>query len=234
MLNKLTTTLIGTFLLLVASPGFAEPASQSGKVAEVINVKSYTYLRLENGVWVATTPLNIAEGDLVKFSGGMEMPNFHSKVLNRTFKSVIFVQNVNLVRQDSEKKPTAEKKPSEHGSVTRNHTGQLQIEAPTAGEIVPLVDGKSIADIFKMSASLKTQTVKLRAKVMKVNQNIMGKNWITLQDGSGDENNNKLLVTSSETVSPGDLVVVSGVLMTDVDLGFGYKYKVLLENASFQ
>ena len=34
-------------------------------------------------------------------------------------------------------------------------------------------------------------------------------------------------------VAPGDLVIVKGTVNTDVDLGYGYEYKVLLEDASF-
>ena len=36
-----------------------------------------------------------------------------------------------------------------------------------------------------------------------------------------------------ESESPGDLVVAKGTVSTDVDLGYGYQYKVLLEEATF-
>jgi hypothetical protein len=68
---------------------------------------------------------------------------------------------------------------------------------------------------------------------MKVSQNIMGKNWITMQDGTGTEPDNRLVATSSELVSPGDLVIASGILKKDIDIGAGYKYKILLEEATF-
>jgi hypothetical protein len=61
----------------------------------------------------------------------------------------------------------------------------------------------------------------------------MGKNWITLRDGTGTEPDNKIIATSSELVSPGDLVIASGTVKTDIDIGAGYKYKVLLEEATF-
>ena len=61
----------------------------------------------------------------------------------------------------------------------------------------------------------------------------MGKNWVTLQDGTGAEPDNKLIATSEELVSPGDLVIASGTLRYDADIGSGYKYKVLLEKAIF-
>ena len=68
---------------------------------------------------------------------------------------------------------------------------------------------------------------------MKVSLNIVGKNWITLQDGTGTAPDNRLIATSSEVVSVGDLVTVKGVVHTNVDLGSGYTYSVLLEEATF-
>ena len=68
---------------------------------------------------------------------------------------------------------------------------------------------------------------------MKVSLDISGKNWITLQDGTGTAPNNKLIATTSEVVAVGDLVTVTGVVHTDVDLGSGYNYSVLLEEAKF-
>ena len=61
----------------------------------------------------------------------------------------------------------------------------------------------------------------------------MGKNWITLQDGTGTEPDDRLMATSKDMVEPGSIVVVKGTVKTDVDLGYGYLYKVLLEDASF-
>lgn len=68
---------------------------------------------------------------------------------------------------------------------------------------------------------------------MKVSTNIMGKNWITLQDGTGIAPNNRLIATSVEVVGIGDLVVAKGVVHTNVDLGSGYNYSVLIEEATF-
>ena len=44
---------------------------------------------------------------------------------------------------------------------------------------------------------------------------------------------NKLLATSQELVKPGDTVVATGIVRTDMDIGSGYKYKVLLEEVTF-
>jgi hypothetical protein len=120
-----------------------------------------------------------------------------------------------------------------HGGELKPYPKSASALPPAAGEIAPLQDGKTIAAVFEQSAGLKGQTISLRAKVIKVNQKIMGKNWITLQDGTGTEPGQKLLATSQEVVAPGTVVVATGVVKTDVDLGYGYEYKVLLEEATF-
>jgi hypothetical protein len=54
-----------------------------------------------------------------------------------------------------------------------------------------------------------------------------------LQDGTGTAPDNRLIATSSEVMSVGDLVTVKGIIHTNVDLGSGYNYKVLIEEATF-
>jgi hypothetical protein len=75
--------------------------------------------------------------------------------------------------------------------------------------------------------------VTVRAKVMKFNENILGKNWVTLQDGTGVSPDNKLIATTLESVNIGDIITAKGIIRTDVDTGADYKYKVLLEDAKF-
>ncbi len=96
--------------------------------------------------------------------------------------------------------------------------------------------GRTVAEVNAGRASLKDKTVTIRATVVKVNANVMGKNWVHLRDGSGSgaDSSNDLLVTSKDEPKVGDVVVAKGVVKTDVDLGSGYAYKVLVENVSFQ
>jgi hypothetical protein len=64
----------------------------------------------------------------------------------------------------------------------------------------------------------------------------MGKNWAHLRDGSGSgsDSTNDLVVTTKQIAKVGDVVTARGVVNTDVDIGMGVKYKVLLEDAAFQ
>ena len=71
----------------------------------------------------------------------------------------------------------------------------------------------------------------VRAKVVKFSPNIMGKNWIHLQDGTGTKGTDDLTVTTATSVKVGDTILVSGVVVINRDFGYGYKYDVIIEDA---
>lgn len=91
---------------------------------------------------------------------------------------------------------------------------------------------KTVAALHQNKASLAGQTIKAQGKVVKVNNNIMGRNFVHVQDGTGDANSNDLLVTSKQTANVGDQVTISGVVTLNRDFGSGYSYPLLIEEAS--
>ena len=93
---------------------------------------------------------------------------------------------------------------------------------------------KSIADLYKEKAELTGKQVTLHGKVVKVNNQIMNRNFLHLQDGSGDPavGTNDLTVTSDSTAAMGDEVTVTGTVVVDLDFGSGYKYPLLVEKAT--
>jgi hypothetical protein len=201
-------------------------------VIEVLTVDNYMYVRLDDpDVWMAIPIQGISIGDQVNFETGMEMRDFYSKQLDRTFDAILFVQKISVVGKDVDvmhsaalRKGVAEK---------REIKKPDSVAAPAPGEITRLAGGKTIAEILAAPDQLNKHTVSLRAKVLKINENINGKNWITLGDGTGTGVSSRLLATSEELVSPGDLVIAKGIVGTDIDIGSGYKYEVLLEQAVF-
>lgn len=84
----------------VQMPSAAAPEaklSQKGKVQSTMDVPQYTYLEVTQNKktrWLAVSKVAVKKGDMVQFDDGMEMTNFHSKSLNRTFPSIYFVQRV--------------------------------------------------------------------------------------------------------------------------------------------
>jgi len=126
---------------------------------------------------------------------------------------------------------------SPHGQGTAMGAGQMH---PTSSAAAPAdmdfsglkvpEGGTSIANLYKNRASLKGKGVKIQAKVVKVSPEIMGTNWIHIQDGTADGKNVDLTVTSHDLPKAGDTVVITGVLAVDKVVGMGMKYPVLLEN----
>lgn len=91
---------------------------------------------------------------------------------------------------------------------------------------------KTVAAINQNKAALSGQKISAQGKVVKVNNGIMGRNFVHVQDGTGDSSSNNLIVTSKQTASVGDQVTVSGVVAVDRDFGSGYMYPLLIEDAS--
>jgi hypothetical protein len=76
----------------------------------------------------------------------------------------------------------------------------------------------------------------VRGQVVKVNTGIMGKNWLHLRDGSGSaaDGSNDILVTTKDIAALGDVVSAKGTVRTEVNLGSGYNYAVLIEDAALR
>jgi hypothetical protein len=205
----------------------------SGTVAESIEVDSYTYLRIDNekgSAWIATTLVWVNEGDKVTFPSGVLMQNFHSTTLDRTFPAIMFVENINLVEAAEADSNTAA--PSE--SLPPGHPAPAAPDLDGAETVPPIEGGTTIVGIYDSYPGNAGQVVSMRAKVLKFSPNIMGSNWVTLQDGTGAAPDNILVAKTGQTVNIGDEVTVQGTIQIDVSLGHGYDYKVLLEDASIE
>ena len=93
----------------------------------------------------------------------------------------------------------------------------------------------TIEEIYGNAAELNGKTVTVRGKVMKVSPRIMGRNWIHLQDGTGnpDQNTHDLVVTTTlEPQADWDIITVEGVLAANKDFGSGYTYDAIVEDAT--
>jgi hypothetical protein len=194
-------------------------SSRSGEVIDKIDAGSYSYLKLKEDdqvYWAAVPTMKIENGEQIFFSEYMEMKNFKSETLDRTFESVLFVNDANKV---------ADKK-----TLQMAHAN-LKPGNETAISVEPLDDGKTIAQIFSEKETLKNKTIKVRGKVVKFNGGIMNRNWIHIQDGTDNEGEYDLLITSNESAKVGDVIIAEGQLSTDKDFGAGYFYPVLVEDA---
>lgn len=216
-----------------AHPGAQEPteaASLSGKVVETMDAGGYTYVCIEkNGrkTWVAVPGMKVAVGRNISFAPGQEMTNFSSKTLNRTFAKIVFSPGPAAAATGA-KDATA-------GAASPGSTGAVVKPAETvAVEKAEGANAYTVAEVYAKKAKLNKKTVLVRGTVVKVSAGIMGKNWIHLQDGSGDpaQGTHNLVFTSQDLSAKGDVVTMSGTLYKNKDFGSGYKYAVIVEQAS--
>lgn len=92
--------------------------------------------------------------------------------------------------------------------------------------------GKSVAELFAEKDQLAGKTVSVRGKVVKALANTMDRNWLHLRDGTGADKTNDLTVTTKDPLpGVGATVLVTGTLAKDKNLGLGYQYEVLIEDA---
>ena len=119
--------------------------------------------------------------------------------------------------------------PAGHGA---QPTAAAAATAPRVTGVKPAEGGYSVAALYEKGKDLAGQEVVVRGQVVKFNGGIMGKNWLHIQDGTGAAPSNDLVVTSAGSAKVGDVVVVRGKLAADKDLGHGYKYAVIIEDAT--
>ena len=90
---------------------------------------------------------------------------------------------------------------------------------------------KTVEALNVEKAKLKGKQVTFKGKVVKVNNNVMKKNFLHVQDGTGKEGTNDIILTSTQTAKEGDMISVVGKVTLDRDFGSGYMYPVIIEDA---
>lgn len=221
--SALVVLLLATAGLTAQAAPSPQAASFRGRVLETRSVEGYTYLRLETAegeIWAAVPTTAAKKGAQVTIGDSTVMRNFQSKTLQKTFDKIVFGQIV-----EAGAKP----------AVARGTTPLDAASEPTlkvAKATGP--DSKTVAEVVMGKATLKDKTVLVRGKVVRISRGILGKNWVHLQDGSGSaaDGSNDILVTTKDDAAIGDTVTAKGTVRTDVTVGPGYAYAVLIEDAA--
>lgn len=208
-----------------ASPSPAQEVALTGRLLERIPASPYCYLRLQTPkgeVWAAIPEVVLEIGAEVTVLNPMPMGNFESKALKRTFPEIFFGTAATVAGATTPPghpgRPTPATEPLK--------VGKIQKAAGT--------NALQVADIWKRKGSLKEKTVTVRGKVIQYTAGILGKNWVHLQDGSGDakKGTHDITLTTQDKVAKGDVVTFQGTVRLKKDFGSGYAYEVLIEEAS--
>ena len=211
--------------------------SLSGKVVETMNSGGYTYLCIEKDgkkTWAAVLEMKVTVGQEISLQPGYEMVDFTSKTLNKTFDRIIFSTGPASGQPVSSQGAVDTK--SFHGKAMGGKDAEVSVDEKIKVEKASGKDAYAVVELYEKSAELDKKNVTVRGKVVKVSSGIMGKNWLHIQDGSGDQKsgNNDLVVTSKDLPTVGDIVTAVGILYKDKDFGSGYKYNVIMEEASIK
>jgi hypothetical protein len=205
-----------------SEPSGAKPGIHKVVVNEVLQAGQYTYLNVSEKrkkTWLAIPSMQLSKGDKISYRDGLEMNDFHSKELNRTFSSVLFLEGVTM---GFEEKESTSMMNNPHASQVKPEKINVSID-PCEGCI-------TIAKLFETRSEYSGKRVKIRGKITKINPEIMGRNWIHIQDGTEYKGNFDLTVTTDAQLSVGDTVTFDGTIALSRDFGYGYSYDVIMEN----
>ena len=235
----MTSGFVVALTLGFGSPRASETAPQetaveeseflSGKVLEVKDVENYTYLRLQTRdgeIWAAIPKTVVQVDAQVTIKNPSPMDGFESPSLHRTFDRIVFG-----TLADADSLSAAHGMAAMHTSMGQQ-PGVAEVDVPKATG----PDARTVAEVAEKTTDLNEHAVTIRGQVVKFTPNVLGKNWLHLRDGSGSaaKGSDDILVVTQDEAKVGEVVLVTGIVRTDRDLGSGYSYRVLIEEARLQ
>jgi len=215
--------------LVLAAPHVAAgaPGSIAGTVLETVDAGGYTYVRLDTGggeIWAAGPKTAVRVGDRVELSPGATMTNFHSDSLDRTFASIQFVSAIRVGGGSDDA--------ARGNALAQAHGGSVPASAERVEPVPRAEGGLTVVELHERKRDLAGKPVSVRGRVVKLNNGILGRNWIHVQDGTGASGTHDLTVTTDAKVRIGDVVLVRGTAAVDRDFGMGYRYDLIVEDAT--
>ena len=160
---------------------------------------------------------------------------------------VVACQRNVVVERETNTPPVLQSSPSEHqaeqpsgnsqqlppGHPSVGDKGAAAAVAITvrAGEIQKVKGGVTIQELYAQKGSIAGKSIQVRGKVVKYNAGILGKNWLHIKDGTGAEGENDLTITTQQEASLNQVIVVSGPVQFNKNIGSGYVFPAIIEDA---
>lgn len=194
--------------------------SHKAIVEEVLQTSKYTYLLLnEKGTtyWIAISKAQVEKGEEIVYTGGLRMHGFQSTELNRVFDNLLLVSSI-----------------SRSGNEQESLFKKLQ-ETPEAVEkekIIPAKGSIKLSDLWSNPEKYNGKHVIVSGRCTKLNLQIMGKNWIHIEDESGSGKD--LTITTQDVLHIGKAGTFEGVIAINKDFGSGYRYELIMEEAKLR
>lgn len=195
-------------------------------VKETIPGDKYLYLKVVEGdteYWAATGKADIRAGETYFYNEALIQNDFKSKELDRVFDTIYLITQLVPESHGSSLQPVEEiAEPPEEALKSGSKKGFHS--SPLAGKATPL----TIAELLKDPGAYEGKVVELTGTCSKINEGILGRNWLHLKDGTADSED--LVMTSNDAVDPGTEITIRAIVNLNRDFGAGYSYAVLLED----
>ncbi|WP_297762904.1 hypothetical protein [uncultured Muriicola sp.] len=194
-------------------------------IKELQPTPKYIYARVQEGeqfYWIATQKQDLEIGKPYLYNESLLKTQFESKEFDRIFDTLFLVTT--LV-------------PKDHGIIEGTFHGSQKSNEKIAviKEVIAKQDSAAIfmgavriADLVNNPGKYEGNEVVISGECVKVNANILDRNWLHLKDGSKDDFD--LIVTSDEQVQKGNKITIRGIVRLNADFGSGYSYPILIEN----
>lgn len=202
-----------------------EAIAHTATVEETMNSGGYTYVRVkenDKSFWIAAPQLELKKGETISFYEQMMMEQFTSRTLKRTFDRILFVSAI--AKGDTLPKI----------AVPVPNTQAPMTDDPPMRELGVAAGRFTVADVHTKARELAGKTIEVKGRIVKISNNIMARNWVHIQDGSGEGPTSKIVFrTIQKGVAVGDEVVAKGILELDKNFGYSYVYPVIVEDSVF-
>jgi hypothetical protein len=155
--------------------------------------------------WVKVPQVDAEPGDYVLLGQGQARTDVEIPELRRRVPQLVEIDHVRVVDLEAARRAVAASAPEDAVSIGRTYA---ELNERADEEIVVF------GTVAKATGAI-------------------GWNWVHLRDGTGDPSagTHDLTVQTKARVGEGQRVAFRGVLRKDVDLGFGYHYDALVEEA---
>ena len=190
-------------------------------INEILESDRYSYVKVsedKDEYWIATIKGTYTVDEIYTYSDGLYKTDYFSTEFNRSFDRIYLVSDLKSINN------------SKAAASSIDKLVGIQQQSPISESDYEHKGSIKIKDLVANSEKYANKEIQITAKVVKVNPAIMDRNWLHLKDGSFDDFD--LVATSQEGVPAGHIVTIKGTLVLDRDFGAGYRYDLIIENAT--
>ena len=192
-------------------------------VVDSLVTPRYVYLKVKEGprsYWISTWKMPVKKGDVFYYKDGILKLNFYSKEHNMYFDTLYLISKISKAPVFAKTNAIDKVKTKKKGGSTKSEIDK-KIKRNTV----------ALSKLLSQPEKYKGKIIKVKGKCTKVNTNIMGKNWVHIQEKDKSGKVYDLVVTTTGPATVGEECYFEGKIDTKLDLGAGYFFDIIMQDA---